>query len=160
MNHKIIAESDIPALRKTWVGDRVVLAGGCFDLLHYGHYSFLVAARARGDRLVIALEPDEFILRRKKRTPVHTQRQRAEILAGLEMVSHVILLPLYASDSQYAQLVSTVRPSVIAVTAGDVNLSRKQAQAAAIGAEVVEVVPKIETFSSSSIIQYARLLGD
>jgi len=35
---------------------KIVLVGGCFDLLHFGHISFLKRAKALGNYLVIALE--------------------------------------------------------------------------------------------------------
>ncbi len=37
---------------------RVVLVGGCFDILHFGHIEFLKKAREAGDYLIVALEPD------------------------------------------------------------------------------------------------------
>ncbi|MCX7996293.1 MAG: adenylyltransferase/cytidyltransferase family protein [Patescibacteria group bacterium] len=159
MNEKIIPESELAVKRLTWPDD-VVLVGGCFDLLHFGHFSFLKSARSQGEFLVVALEPDEFIRIRKKREPVHTQHQRAEILAGIEFVNAVILLPFYQSDSDYHGLVKQVRPKVVAVTAEDPNLKRKEMQARNVGARVVEVTPIINSFSTSSIIQYATLLGD
>jgi cytidyltransferase-like protein len=40
-------------------GLRVVLANGCFDLLHVGHVRYLTDARTHGDVLVVALNDDE-----------------------------------------------------------------------------------------------------
>ena len=37
---------------------RVVLANGCFDLLHVGHVRYLADARSRGDVLVVAVNTD------------------------------------------------------------------------------------------------------
>src|SRR6476620_9605469 len=40
---------------------KIVLVGGCFDVLHYGHVEFLKNAKSQGHILVVALEPDEKI---------------------------------------------------------------------------------------------------
>jgi len=44
---------------------KVVLVGGAFDILHYGHIHFLKHAKALGDYLVVALESDKFIQKSK-----------------------------------------------------------------------------------------------
>ncbi|MBA4749149.1 MAG: adenylyltransferase/cytidyltransferase family protein [Alphaproteobacteria bacterium] len=134
-----------------------VLVGGCFDLLHYGHIRFLEEARLKGQSLSVALEADEMILKSKKRHPVHTQAQRAAILASLRPVDCVLLLPLLTSFEAYFSLVKDVSPSLIAVTQGDPQIENKRKQASLCGAEVEVVVPQIEGFSSSHIL---TLLGE
>ncbi len=131
--------------------------GGCFDLLHYGHIRFLEEARLKGQSLTVALEADEMILKSKKRHPVHTQVQRAAILAALRSVDCVLLLPLLTSFEEYFSLVKDVSPSLIAVTQGDPQSENKRKQADACGAAVEVVVPQIEGFSSSRIL---TLLGE
>ncbi|MEO6508323.1 MAG: adenylyltransferase/cytidyltransferase family protein [Patescibacteria group bacterium] len=133
-----------------------VLVGGCFDIFHYGHASFLENARAEGDMLVILLESDEFIRKYKKREPLHSQEQRAEILAHLTVVDYIIKLPLMTTNTDYADLVSKLRPSVIAVTEGDEKLELKKLQAEKIGAEIKVVTSQLP-FSSS---QYASFFRD
>lgn len=160
MNHNIMTLDDVPARSKEWSGRRVVLVGGCYDLLHYGHYAFFTRAKQEGDVLLVALESDEFIRTRKKREPVHTQQQRAEMLAAWSMIDGIILLPLMQSNADYEKLVRDVHPSVIAVTQGDPNLKYKQQHAEKVEAEVKEVIQLLDTFSTSSLIQYATILSD
>ncbi len=131
----------------------VVLVGGCFDLLHYGHLKFLQAAKKAGRTLVIALEPDEFIRKSKRREPVHTQVQRQEVLSNLSFVDHVIPLPYLSSYDDYFRLVDIVKPDIIATTEGDPQVSNKEKQAKAIGAKIKTVSSLIPGFSSSAIIQ-------
>lgn len=157
---KIMSLDDLPGAQAHWKEKRSVLVGGCFDLLHYGHYTFLKHAKEAGDVLIIALESDEFIIQRKKRQPVHTQRQRAEILATLELVDFVIELPLLSSGAQYGELVASVRPTIIAVTEGDPHLKKKQEHARKYGTEVREVTSHVSNFSTSGIISYATLFSD
>lgn len=159
MKDKIIKESEIVS-KLANQDKKKVLVGGCFDILHYGHFSFLQSAKQEGDLLIVALESDEFIITKKKRPPVHTQMQRAELLAGLEIVDNVILLPLMQKNEDYAQLVINVQPSVIAVTEGDIKIQYKKEHAKLVNAAVKTVTPVIHDFSTSSIITYANLLRD
>jgi len=130
---------------------RVVLVGGCFDVLHYGHLKFLKAAKAIGDKLIVALEPDTSIQIYKKRSPIHTAGQRAEILASLSFVDEVMILPSMQGDRAYLQLVQDVHPAFIAVTAGDPQLANKQKQAALVGAQVTVVTALLAEFSTTCI---------
>lgn len=132
---------------------KTVLVGGCFDLLHYGHLKFLKKAKAVGDFLIVALEPDEFIRKKKKRQPIHTQRQRAQILSSLRFVDLVILLPFFSSDQEYFDMVRAINPKIIAVTEGDPQLKNKEKQIKTIGGELKIVTPLFKKYSTSKIIK-------
>lgn len=138
---------------------KITLVGGCFDILHFGHLTFLEKARQPGELLVIALEPDEFIRQKKGKTPVHTQEQRAAILSHIDIIDAVLLLPMLTSDTDYDQLVMNVHPATIVSTKGDRNRAQKETQAAHCGARFLEV-DVVTGFSSSAIKQYAALSGD
>ncbi len=135
---------------------KTVLVGGCFDLLHFGHISFLKKAKAMGDRLIVALESDDNVRRMKGDTrPIHTQEQRREMLEALSFVDEVVMLPPMNGDRDYYEFVRKVKPSVIAVTEGDPLLTKKREQAGDVGASVREIA-KVHTPSTS---QLAKLLG-
>ena len=69
---------------------RVVLANGCFDVLHVGHVRYLDDARSRGDVLVVALNTDESVRELKGAgRPLIPLRERAEIVAALRSVDYV-----------------------------------------------------------------------
>jgi D-glycero-beta-D-manno-heptose 1-phosphate adenylyltransferase len=90
-------------------GKRVVLANGCFDLLHVGHVRYLDAARALGDVLFVGLNSDATVARLKgPGRPLMPADERAEILAGLRAVDHVVVFDEDTAD----RLVSLVRPAV------------------------------------------------
>jgi rfaE bifunctional protein nucleotidyltransferase chain/domain len=69
---------------------RVVLANGCFDLLHVGHVRYLEDARSRGDVLIVALNTDASVRALKgpgrPRVPL---AERAELVAALRCVDFV-----------------------------------------------------------------------
>lgn len=132
-----------------------VLVGGCFDLLHFGHISFLKQAKSYGDWLIVALESDESVKRMKgEARPIHSQPQRKEMLESLSSVDEVISLPPTRGDRDYYELVRSVKPSVIAITEGDPRRVKKTEQATEIGAKLV-VIPRVHTPSTS---QLAKLL--
>ena len=143
--------NQIQDLKKTTGNKRIVLVGGCFDILHYGHLVFLQKAKAQGDLLMVALESDQFIKEIKKRSSIHNELQRAEILNALQVVDGVIMLPYFTTSEQYMELVMELKPAVIAVTAGDFQLQNKKKQAAAVGATVKVVSPLLSEFSTTRI---------
>ncbi len=135
---------------------KIVLVGGCFDVLHFGHIKFLEQAKSHGDALVVLLESDEKVRAMKGDTrPIHSQEQRKAMLESLTAVDEVVMLPAVTTDIYYKELIDRMKPSVIAVTEGDPILEKKRVQAEAIGATLV-VIPKIHTPSTS---QLAKLLG-
>ena len=71
----------------------VVFTNGCFDILHAGHVRYLTAAKAEGDILIVGLNSDASVRQIKgEKRPIVSQRQRAEVLAGLACVDlHHIL---------------------------------------------------------------------
>lgn len=70
---------------------RVVLANGCFDLLHVGHVRYLAAARSRGDVLVVAVNTDASVRELKGAArPFLPFPERAEILLALQAVDFVV----------------------------------------------------------------------
>ncbi|HLC07464.1 MAG TPA: adenylyltransferase/cytidyltransferase family protein [Candidatus Babeliales bacterium] len=132
---------------------RIVLVGGCFDILHFGHIQFLEKARGAGDYLIVALEPDERITQHKNRLPIHTQQKRVHNLLALRYVDHVILLPVLQGFDDYLQLVQSIKPHIIAVTSNDPQMTNKQKQADTINAQLVIVNNRIAHLSSTAIYQ-------
>ncbi|MCK4546885.1 MAG: adenylyltransferase/cytidyltransferase family protein [Candidatus Eisenbacteria sp.] len=82
--------SRLEALRAD--GKRVVLANGCFDVLHVGHVRYLEGARALGDVLVVAVNSDGSARRIKgPGRPLMPAEERAEILAAFAFVDFVVV---------------------------------------------------------------------
>lgn len=161
MLKKIIAFEDLTFFKKNL--DQVknkVLVGGCFDILHYGHITFLQEAKKRGEYLILLLEDDEFIRKRKKREPIHNQSQRAEILSNLVTVDLIIKIPYGFTKEDYDRIVRLIKPSVIAVSENDVQMENKKNQAIENGARLITVSPLFKNFSSKKIIKYASIFSD
>lgn len=152
---KILTELEAAAAAQKWraEGLRVVLTNGCFDLLHPGHVTYLMTARALGDRLVVGLNDDASVSRLKgPLRPVLNAEDRALILAALWCVDAVVI---FGGDTAEA-LVKAIRPHVY-VKGGDYSPTGPQAppEAAAAreeGAEFV-VLPYVPGYSTSDIIR-------
>ena len=73
-------------------GKRIVLANGCFDIIHVGHIRYLAGAKALGDVLIVAVNSDRSteILKGNGR-PVMPEEERVEIISSLEFVDYVTL---------------------------------------------------------------------
>jgi len=90
-------------------GKRLVLANGCFDLLHVGHVRYLQAARALGDALVVGLNSDASVRRLKgPGRPVMPAVERAELLAAVSGVDAVVVFEEDSADA----LIERLRPDV------------------------------------------------
>jgi D-beta-D-heptose 7-phosphate kinase/D-beta-D-heptose 1-phosphate adenosyltransferase len=73
-------------------GKKVVFTNGCFDLVHSGHIDLLRRARGLGDALVVAINSDASVRRLKGvNRPIIPEQERAELLAGFEMVDFVCI---------------------------------------------------------------------
>lgn len=87
----------------------VVLANGVFDLLHVGHVRYLEAARALGDRLIVAVNTDRSTRAYKgPGRPVIPESERAEVLAALAAVDHVLLF----DEDTVARVLEQLTPDI------------------------------------------------
>ena len=90
-------------------GKRLVLANGCFDLLHVGHVRYLHAARALGDALVVGFNSDASVGRLKGAgRPVMPAAERAELVAAVSGVDAVVIFEEDSADA----LIARLRPDV------------------------------------------------
>lgn len=97
------------AARVRTAGGTLVAAGGVFDVLHAGHVGYLAAARALGDALVVLVNSDDSVRRRKgPGRPVNPVADRAAVLAGLSGVDAVMV---FDQDDPRAAL-AALRPDV------------------------------------------------
>lgn len=88
-------------------GATIVLANGCFDVLHAGHVRYLEGARALGDVLVVAINSDAQVTKLKGAgRPILPDRERAEIVASLEAVSLVTVF----EESTVTELLLAIKP--------------------------------------------------
>ncbi|MEP6922902.1 MAG: adenylyltransferase/cytidyltransferase family protein [Pyrinomonadaceae bacterium] len=86
---------------------KIVLANGCFDLLHVGHIRYLEAAKKFGDILIVGINSDEQVQKLKGvNRPFQPERERAEIIAALRAVDFVTIFP----EPTVEDLIRAIRP--------------------------------------------------
>jgi len=91
---RLLSLADLPALRAgaTAAGKTIALANGVFDLFHVGHLRYLKGAKEEADLLVVAVNSDRSTRENKgPGRPLVPEAERAEIVAGLACVDHVVL---------------------------------------------------------------------
>jgi len=135
-------------------GKKIVLAGGCFDILHIGHIRFLEEAKKRGDILFVLLESDQTIQKLKgSNRPINPCQIRTRVLAALEPIDYIVILPPLCKNSDYDVIIGDVKPDIIATTAGDPQRSHKERQAQLIHAKVIDVTNVVLGESTTKIAQ-------
>ena len=90
---------------------RVILAGGVFDIIHPGHIHTLNAAKALGDVLVVVVATDNTAEKMKKRTPLHKQDQRRDLVKSLSMVDLCVI----GKEGDIFKTVEVIKPEIIAL---------------------------------------------
>lgn len=128
---------------------RVVFTNGCFDILHTGHVELLETARNLGDVLIVGLNSDDSVRRLKgPRRPINPEKDRARILAALEVVDYVVI---FGEDTPL-ELIQAINPDIL-VKGGDYQSD------SIIGGDFVEahggkvvVFPSVRGKSTSGLI--------
>ncbi|MCC7012676.1 MAG: adenylyltransferase/cytidyltransferase family protein [Planctomycetes bacterium] len=122
-------------LRERSPGLRVVLANGCFDLLHVGHVRYLEDAAMQGDLLVVALNTDESVRALKGAgRPLIPLAERAELVHALRCVD-------YVTSFAEPTLEATLRELTPAVHAKGGDYTLDNVPEAAVDAELgIEIV--------------------
>ena len=133
---------------------RIVLVTGGFDPVHSGHIEYIKAAKKLGDYLVVGLNSDEW-LTRKKGKPFMAWSDRNAILSELRDVDEVISFDDYdntACDAIIKLLLRFEREvEVIFANGGDRNSSNNR-ESGVLGVEFVYGVGGSSKMNSSSEI--------
>ena len=131
-------------------GKKIVFTNGCFDIMHVGHVRYLIAAKAKGEILVVGLNSDKSVNAIKgEKKPIICESQRAEVLAGLWCVDYITVF----NEPDPLKLIQAIKPDVL-VKGADWSEDK------IIGADFVKKkggrvvrVPLVPKISTSSIIQ-------
>jgi rfaE bifunctional protein nucleotidyltransferase chain/domain len=90
-------------------GKKIVLANGCFDILHVGHLRYLEDARALGDVLVVAVNSDKSMrMIKDSGRPVLAENERVLLVSALRCVDHVVLF----DEPDVSRVLDVLRPAV------------------------------------------------
>ena len=125
---------------------KIVLVTGGFDPLHSGHIEYLKCAKNLGDTLIVGLNSDDW-LTRKKGKPFMSWYEREQVLRNLEMVDNVF--PFDDHDDTAIEAIYKVKnlfkqSDVIFANGGDRN---------------EESTPEAEVFKSDTWLSFVYGVG-
>ncbi len=134
-------------------GKTVVFTNGVFDILHAGHVTYLEAARALGDVLIVGVNADASVQRLKgPERPVNMLADRLTVLQALRCVDHVVAF----DDDTPLRVIESLVPQIL-VKGGDYTRDT------VVGADVVEqhggrveIIPLLDGRSTTGIINRVR----
>lgn len=91
-------------------GKTISFTNGCFDLVHFGHISYLQEAKRENRILIIGLNSDVSVkVIKGPQRPIIPEFERAALLAALECIDYVIL---FDQETPY-DLIKEVQPDVL-----------------------------------------------
>jgi len=129
---------------------KIVLAGGVFDIIHPGHIHTLNAAKALGGVLVVAIATDKTAEKMKKRSPLHNQELRRELVTSLSMVDKAIV----GHEDDIFQTVKEVKPDIIVLGYDQVHQEKFISDGCKrinLNVEIVRLESPVPHLSSSEI---------
>lgn len=157
LQNKILNREDLLRRCNIWrsFGKKIVFTNGCFDILHHGHLQLLIAAADKGNVLVVGLNTDSSVKRLKGADrPINHEQDRIFQMASLLCVDAVCLF----DEDTPLELITTIKPDVL-VKGGDYTIDT------IVGADYVQnnggtvsVIPFVEGYSTSSLIDNIKKL--
>ncbi|MFA1547590.1 D-glycero-beta-D-manno-heptose 1-phosphate adenylyltransferase [Actinomadura chokoriensis] len=134
-------------------GGTVVATGGCFDLLHAGHVSLLQQARRLGDCLIVCLNSDASVRRRKGPSrPVTPAADRVRVLEALSDVDAAVVF----DDDTPAPLLERLRPDVWVKGADYTGANLPEAETVRAHNGEVVLLPLLEGRSTTRLLSTTR----
>jgi rfaE bifunctional protein nucleotidyltransferase chain/domain len=138
-------------------GRRIGFTCGAFDVLHAGHADYLVQAKARCDRLLVAVNSDESIQRYKNPLrPVNPWNERAFVVAALEATDCVTIL----EEDRPLALIERWKPDLY-IKGGDYSPSalRSSSAVAAYGGESIVIASAFPSASTTAMFERIQALA-
>ncbi|MCB9813579.1 MAG: adenylyltransferase/cytidyltransferase family protein [Pseudomonadales bacterium] len=153
--YKITTYEAIESLVKKYknAGKKIVLTSGSFDMLHIGHCRYLCEAKKFGDILIVGIDSDKKIRKRKgPDRPVVPENERLEMLTYIEDVDHVIIKEL---NLPKWKLIKLIRPDVLIAIKETYNQEQLEKLAKYCGK--VEILERKATTSTSAKIRLVQI---
>ncbi len=131
-------------------GQAIALTNGCFDILHFGHVSYLESAKKNNRILIVALNSDQSVQAIKgPLRPIVGQKERAALMAGLACVDFVTIF----DEPTPIKVIEALKPDVLIKGA---DWKGKEV----VGADIVkknggrvEFIKYVDSFSTTNIIE-------
>jgi D-beta-D-heptose 7-phosphate kinase/D-beta-D-heptose 1-phosphate adenosyltransferase len=131
-------------------GKRIAFTNGCFDILHWGHVSYLEKAKGHDRVLIVALNSDASVRKLKgKGRPVNNERSRAHVLAALACVDYVTVF----SEPTPLSLIKRLKPDILIKGADWKDKPVAGADVVQRSGGRVQFIEFLDGYSTSSILR-------
>lgn len=129
---------------------KIIFTNGCFDILHIGHVQYLEKAKSFGDILILGLNSDLSVKNIKgENRPINSQRNRAYILAALEVVDYVVIF----DENTPLKLIDLIKPDIL-VKGSDYKGKE------VIGSEIAKELRLVEFIQNSSTSEIIKKITE
>lgn len=146
---KVIGRGDLPGLRRQFQGKTLVLATGCFDLVHRGHVFFLQEAAKHGDVLVVGVNSDSSVRDIKGvGRPIVNANDRCAVLSAFGCVDFVFEY----SEKCAGISIEALRPHVFCVGEDSVGKYPDELEAAERHRVRITQIAKLPAPSTTAIV--------
>jgi rfaE bifunctional protein nucleotidyltransferase chain/domain len=137
---------------------KIVLTSGSFDLIHLGHVKYLSRAKEFGGILVVGVDSDAKIRRRKgEDRPMVPEAERLEMLAYQRPVD---LIYLKDDDEPRWALIKAVAPDVLVLTEDHSYTEAQQEELLTIVGRIEVVTRQASVTTSERIRQMYMHMGE
>jgi len=151
----IVTRADLSNLREKHKGQKIVLGGGAFDILHQGHIDYLCDLRKLGDIVVIAVKSDAEIKSYKEPgRPIQNEDVRAAIMDAVRYVDYVLVAPEpKESEPPRLAIARELKPDVLVTSSPKWRAYEKELEQLGI---TLKILPIEKVNSTTSIIERIR----
>lgn len=147
---KILTYEQLPKVVKAYrdLDKTIVLTQGTYDMIHVGHGRYLQEAKKNGDILIVGVDSDEKVKKRKGPSrPIVPENERVEMLSYIASVDHLVIKPL---EAKKWSLIKIVKPDILIATKATYDSKQLEKLKKYCG-EVKVLEPKATTSTSAKI---------
>jgi rfaE bifunctional protein nucleotidyltransferase chain/domain len=132
---------------------RIVTCNGCFDGLHKGHLFFLGFCRAQGDLLIVGINSDNYMRKKKKKEPMFNQNERKRMLEETGIPSKVIIF----EENDPIEFIKAIKPQVHCTGIEYIEKCSESKICQNLGISLV-FVPRVGNWSSTEMREKCLLI--
>lgn len=149
--HKLLNDNELKKFvaEQKKQGKKIVLTSGSWDILHVGHMRYIKEARNHGDTLIVGVDSDAKIKKRKgEGRPIVPEDERVEMIGHL---SYADAIYLKSPRHKPNKLIAIVEPDILIVSETTGHSSEKYKKIKKYCKEIITLKPQAKTSSTARI---------
>jgi len=147
----IISIKDLSTIRRKHKSNKIVFAGGVFDLMHPGHLDLFNNMRRAGDIVVVAVSSDKRVKQRKgPKRPIHSEQTRLTMVGAVKQVDYALLAPnptRYQKNIPSIQIMKSLKPDIF--ISSDEDWMNHQSMFNQLGI-TLKIIPRFSQYISTT----------